>query len=66
MALLIQRQSEQRAMAEIEYASWLDDLREAREWRCPGGLPHNYDYSKLQAGYAATCKYCGHQSAIPF
>lgn len=56
---------------DIEYASWLDELRDEREDVClkPANAftkNHDYDFSNPPPGYVCVCATCGHQSSIPF
>lgn len=56
------RRARERAAAEIEYQSWLDELNTERIHHCPDGRLHDEAPVDPSTGYAFVCVLCGHHS----
>jgi hypothetical protein len=50
---------------EVEFASWLDLLREERDKACPDDRRHVIGQD-FPIGYFARCIACGHLISLPF
>lgn len=55
------------AAAEPEYQSWLEELRWARDDRCPDRQFHDEVPADAKGpGFYSRCRRCGHNTILPF